>query len=67
MFLGLPEFGRVSSGFALGEPVQASSCFNSYEKKSPPTPLDCVEGNGRCRIAEVGRVRGWCSIRWISA
>jgi hypothetical protein len=36
MFLGLPEFGRVSSGFALGEPVQASSCFNSYEKKVPP-------------------------------
>jgi hypothetical protein len=36
MFLGLPEFGRVSSGFALGEPVQASSCFNSYEKKKSP-------------------------------
>jgi len=65
---GLPEFGRVSSGFALGEPVQVSSCVNSYEKKNCfSSPLDCVEGNGRCRIAEVGRVRGWCSIRWISA
>jgi hypothetical protein len=67
---GLPQFGRshgVSSGFVLGGPIHRLARVSTRMKKMFFPPLYCVDGNERCWIAEVGRGRGRCSIRWICA
>ncbi|OQU80877.1 hypothetical protein SORBI_3007G202540 [Sorghum bicolor] len=67
MFLGFLNLVVFHLVLRLGNQSRLARVSTRMKKNCFSSPLDCVEGNGRCRIAEVGRVRGWCSIRWISA